>query len=166
MGHPDQTSLFSQSLLLFHPTSPQSSLFLYPHRSSLLVPAWAQPEVACLLTASRLPLVCQPAASFPSNMPSPLLSDRAHFFLSCFNGLPGLPLPIPRTFYHLTPGWLSSPSSGPCNMHRPHSQTELTWTLMSHHHTQSDLAGFHSAWKSVLPFLILNFSPTRISPNH
>ena len=104
MGHPDQTSLFSQSLLLFHPTSPQSSLFLYPHRSSLLVPAWAQPEVACLLTASRLPLICQPAASFPSNMPSPLLSDRAHFFLSCFNGLPGLPLPIPRTFYHLTPG--------------------------------------------------------------
>lgn len=104
-----KTSLFSQSLFLFHPRSPQSSLFLCPHCRSLLVPAWAQPEVGCLLTASRLHLVCQPAASVPSNMPSPLLSDRAHVFLFCFSGFPGLPLPIHRTFYHLTPGCLSRP---------------------------------------------------------
>lgn len=130
----------------------------------LLVPAWAQPEVTCLLTASRLPLIYQPAASVPCNMPSTLLPDWAHVFLSCFSGFLGLPLLYIGPFIIWPLAAFPGPSSGPRNMYRPHSQTELTWTLMPHHHTQSDLALFHSTWKSVLPFLILNFSPNPTLP--
>ena len=154
-GHPDQRLPSSPS----HCFSPIPCLPRHPCFSIFTAPAGP-----CLGTARGHLSAYQPAASVPSNMPSPLLPDWAHVFLSCFSGFLGLPLLYIGRFIIWPLAAFPGPSPGPCNMHRPRSQTELTWTLMPHHHTQSDLAVFHSAWKSVLPFLILNFSPNPTLP--
>ena len=156
-GHPDQRLPSSPS----HCFSPIPCLPRHPCFSIFTGPAG---PCRSLPGHSPRPPICLPACCLCSFEHALSFAARLSPCLSLLlQWVSWPPSAIHRTFYHLTPGCLPRPIFR-SNMHRPHSQTELIWTLMPHHHTQSDLAVFHSAWKSVLPFLILNFSPNPTLP--
>ena len=103
-GHPDQRLPSSPS----HCFSPIPCLPRHPCFSIFTAPAGP-----CLGTDRGHLSAYQPAASVPSNMPSPLLPDWAHVFLSCFSGFLGLPLLYTGPFIIWPLAAFPGPSSGP-----------------------------------------------------